>query len=367
MVHTGLRLVSMSVDTDASVEARPGEIQIIVPVLSDQPSSAREGQTQHHCTGFPPCSKSFEDESNLLSHVRYAISRSSGVRVALISNRSHKGWVTRRAKRRGLSTNNKKTRRIRGANTSGTPSQKATRLLPKDRLTSAPTHGGNIEERIIDGHMGSDLTGTCARNERVELARTTSAEGVCTPESSTAKEASGEIASPLGACRSQLGLGILPTIEQQLRRSVMKELEASLVQAQPDSRDISKHMQMITKSTSNAVTKILSPYRYTSFVEYRATGLEDVTELSAIVFGDTREEEILKIALGIRSHTKMQTETLLRAYTSAAVTQWVLRVDFRDRYGARGTVCNGPDIRRQSMENFIKRGWYVRPDDVCGR
>jgi hypothetical protein len=80
----------------------------------------------------------------------------------------------------------------------------------------------------------------------------------------------------------------------------MKELEASLVQAQPDPRDISKHMQMIMKSTSKAVTKIQSSYRYTSFVEYRATGLEDVTELSAIVFGDTREEEILNSATSIR-------------------------------------------------------------------
>lgn len=282
-------------------------------------------------------------------------------RLALIFNRSHRGWITRRANRAALSRSKKKPRRIPGADTSGRAPKVATSLLTKDGLLSAPTRVANTEETMIDGNTESESIGTCASNETGKSAGASNPESVRVPESSMAKDKSQEMARPLDTGSSQLGSSLLPTIEQQLRRSVLKELEASLVQAVPDSREISKYMQMITKSTSNAVTKILSPYQYTSFVEYRATCLADVTELSAIVFGDTREEEIIKTALGIRSRNQMQTETLLRAYTSAAITQWVLRVDFKDRYGARGTACNEPDIRKQSMENFIRRGWYICP------
>ena len=121
-------------------------------------------------------------------------------------------------------------------------------------------------------------------------------------------------------------------------------------------------MHIIAKTTSEAIAKILSPYRDPTFVEYRATCFEDVTELSAIVFGNTRDEEILNTAYAIQSRNEVTVDTMLRAYTAAAVTQWVLRVDFRDRYGARGTVCNGPDIRRQCIEDFVKRGVYVCPE-----
>jgi hypothetical protein len=156
-------------------------------------------------------------------------------------------------------------------------------------------------------------------------------------------------------------MALLPKIVQQLRHSVVKELERAFVQALPDPRRILKHMQTITKTSADAIAKVLSPYRYTSFVEYQATCLEDVTKLSAIVFGHTRDKEILQIAYGIQSQNKMNAETVLRAYTAAAVTQWVLRVDFRDEYGARGTVCNGSDVRRQSIENFVKRGLSIHP------
>jgi hypothetical protein len=157
------------------------------------------------------------------------------------------------------------------------------------------------------------------------------------------------------------GMAHLPQILQQLRHSVMKELEGAVVQALPDPRRILKHMQNITKTSADAIAKILSPYRYTSFVEYQATCLEDVTQLSAIVFGHTRDKEILEIAYGIQSQNKMNAGTVLRAYTAAAVTQWVLRVDFRDGYRARGTLGNGTDMRRQSIENFVKRGLSIHP------
>ena len=40
----------------------------------------------------------------------------------------------------------------------------------------------------------------------------------------------------------------------------------------------------------------------------------------------------------------------------------VLRVDFRDRYGAPGITGDGLDIRRQKMEDFLKKGLCLRPD-----
>ena len=70
MVHTGLTLVSMSVNTKAGAEVLPRENQISEPVSTDRPSRARGDQTQYRCKGFPPCSKSFEDEYDLLGHVK---------------------------------------------------------------------------------------------------------------------------------------------------------------------------------------------------------------------------------------------------------------------------------------------------------
>ena len=131
------------------------------------------------------------------------------------------------------------------------------------------------------------------------------------------------------------------------------------MQAPPDPKQIFKHIQTTSKRASEAVVKILSPYRHADF-EYRATCLEDVTELSVIVFGDTHEEKILGIVYGIQSQNTLTAETMLQAYTAAVVTQWVLRIGFRDRYRAQGEVCNGPDIRRQSMEEFLKIGSYNR-------
>ena len=141
----------------------------------------------------------------------------------------------------------------------------------------------------------------------------------------------------------------------------MNELEEAASQTLPDPRQISRHMQTITKTTSDAIVKMLEPYHYTRFLEYQTACLNEVTELSAVVFGDTRDQEILKIAFGIQSHKGLTAKTMLQAYTAAAVTQWVLRIDFGDSYGARGTIGNAPDHRRQGMEDFIKRGSYISP------
>jgi hypothetical protein len=230
---------------------------------------------------------------------------------------------------------------------------------------------------IIDGMVEPHVT-VASLQESGNLQIVVSAEnkgaaGVSTAANTTNAEDTGHLELPTADDVSQMGIGLnhpgmrlLPKIEQELRRTVLRELEEAVVQAPPDAKQIFKHIQSISKRASEAIVKILSPYRYASFVEYRVTCLEDVTELSAIVFGHTRDEEILKIVYGIQSQNRLSVETALQAYTAAAVTQWVLRIDFRDRYRARGVVCNGPDIRKQSMEEFLKRGSYdPSGDSMC--
>jgi hypothetical protein len=286
----------------------------------------------------------------------------------LILRRSHKSRISRRVKQGGSSARKGGIARIAKASTSSTAAKVTTTQLSSEQPMSEPFQRIDPEGRATDRTVEPGLTTTCsqiaedfinvasAEYGREVASKTTNAETGGTPEPSAAEETSQEISGQVSMWSNHLGMRLLPRIEEQLRRSVLKELEATVVQALPDPRQISRHMQIIMKSTSDVIAKILSPYRYASFVEHRATCLEDVTELSALVFGDTREEEILKLAFGIRSQNKTNAETLLRAYTAAAVTQWVLRNDFRDRYEARGNVCNGPDIRRQSMEDFIKTG-----------
>ena len=227
---------------------------------------------------------------------------------------------------------------------------------------------------IIDGIVEPHVTGASSREfgnlQIVVPAESEGAAGLATMANTTDVEDTGHLERPTADDVSQIGIELnhpgmrlLPKIEQQLRRSVLRELEEAVVQAPPDPKQIFKHIQTISKRASEAIAKIISPYRHATFVGHRATCLEDVTELSAVVFGDTHEEKILEIACGIQSLNRLTTGTVLQAYTAAAVTQWVLRIDFRDRYRARGEVCNGPDIRKQSMEEFLKRGSYNRSGD----
>lgn len=280
-------------------------------------------------------------------------------------DRSHKGWVTRRTKQGDLWANaddeptSGTTPKITASSLGiGQPDSESlqkrgqesttTDSIEEPELTAKSSHlPGDLVDvvsRKVGG--GAALAANVATTEVIE--DDTSDESTILPRTTQADVWS-----------SHPGMVHLPKIVQQLRYTVIEELQGAVAQALPDPRQIFRHMQTISKTSADAIAKILSPYRYASFVEYQATCLDDVTRLSAIVFGHTREEEILKIAAGIQSQNKVNSETMLRAYTAAAVTQWVLRVDFRDHYGARGTVNNGPDIRRQRMEEFVKRGLYM--------
>jgi hypothetical protein len=269
----------------------------------------------------------------------------------LTFDRTHKGWATRRVKR---------ATRIVGTSVSGTTARTIATSLGVDQPEFPPSQGNGQDAMMIDGFVEPHVTGASSREfGNLQIVVPTESEGAA----GLATLANTTDVSQIGIELDHPGMRLLPKIEQQLRRSVMRELEEAVVQAPPDPKQIFKHIQTISKRASEAIVKILSPYRHARFVGYRATCLEDVTELSAVVFGDTHEEKILEIACGIQSQNRLTAETVLQAYTAAAVTQWVLRIDFRDRYRARGEVCNGPDIRKQSMEEFLKRGSYSRSGD----
>lgn len=289
-------------------------------------------------------------------------------------DRNHKGWATRWAKLSGPSARAKRATRIVGTSVSGTTARIIATSLGVDQPKFPPSQDNGQEAMIIDGIVEPHVTGASSREfgnlQIVVPAESEGAAGLATMANTTDVEDTGHLERPTADDVSQIGIELnhpgmrlLPKIEQQLRRSVLRELEEAVVQAPPDPKQIFKHIQTISKRASEAIVKIISPYRHARFVGYRATCLEDVTELSAVVFGDTHEEKILKIACGIQSLNRLTTGTVLQAYTAAAVTQWVLRIDFRDRYRARGEVCNGPDIRKQSMEEFLKRGSYNRSGD----
>lgn len=282
--------------------------------------------------------------------------------ILLTFDRTHKGWATRRAKSARVS---------KATRTAGTPARTIATPLSVKQLKSPSSQSKGQEAMMINGIVEPHVT---AGNLQIVVSgENEGAAGVVTVANNTDAEDIGHLELSTADDVSQIGIGLnypgmrlLPKIEQQLRRSVLRELEEAVVQAPPDPKQIFKHSQTISKRASDAIAKILSPYRYASFVEYQATCLKDVTELSAVVFGDTRDEEILKIVYGIQSQNRLAVETVLQAYTAAAVTQWVLRIDFRDRYRAQGEVCNGPCIRKQSMEEFLKRGSYNRSgDSVC--
>jgi hypothetical protein len=285
--------------------------------------------------------------------------------ILLTFDRRHKGWTTRWANRGGPSGRVNKATRIAGT------------ALSVNQPKSSPSQSKGQEAMMIDRMMEPRATAAPLQESRnlqiVVSGENEGAAGVVTVANITDAEDTGHLELPTADDVSQIGIGLnhpgmrlLPKIEQQLHRSVLRELEEAVVQAPPDPKQIFKHIQAISKRASDAIVKILSPYRYARFVEYRATCLKDVTELSAVVFGDTRDEEILKIVYGIQPQNRLTVETVLQAYTAAAVTQWVLRIDFGDRYRAQGEMCNGPYIRKQSMEEFLKRGSYNRSgDSVC--
>jgi len=292
--------------------------------------------------------------------------------ILLTFDRKHKGSTTRWANRGGPSARVNKARRIAGttARTMATP-------LSVNQPKSPPLQSKGQEAMMADGMVEPHVTAASLQEsgslQFVVSGGNEGAAGVGTVANHTDAEDTGHLGLSTADDVSQIGIGLnhpgmrlLPKIEQQLHHSVLRELEEAVVQAPPDPKQIFKHMQTISKRASDAIVKVLGPYRYASFVEYRSTCLKDVTELSAVVFGDTRDEEILKIVYGIQSRSRLTVETVLQAYTAAAVTQWVLRIDFRDRYRAQGEVCNGPYIRKQSMEEFLKRGSYNHSgDSVC--
>ena len=374
----------------------------MVGVLGAQNRSARSGssiqvprnsggQTPKLCSGFPPCTKTFWDEQEFNAHVRYVLPRDSKTRLALTFHRSHKGWAKRWVKKgRSLAQANKSaehaTATVPGTNAKMTATQPGIsrtsflalkesgreamwidNLTEPDVAVSSSQKSGNF---ITVGHAGEEDQDTMAATAVNANADTSGLPKRQTGEITSQKAGSSYLTSQKAGSSyltSQVdmwanygGMGHLSKIEEQLRQSVSNILEGAVVPAVPDPKQIFRHMRNITTTTSDMIAKLLSPYSYTTFVEYRATCLEQVTELSALVFGDTREEEILNVAYAIQSQHKLPVETILRAYTAAAVTQWVLRANFRDRYGARGTVCDGPDMRRQNMEDFIKRGWCIR-------
>jgi hypothetical protein len=226
--------------------------------------------------------------------------------------------------------------------------------------------------------MEPHMTGTSWQESRdlqiIAQAESEGPAGQAAVANTTNGEDTGHPVLPTAGDVSQIGIEpnlpsmtLLPKIEQQLRRSVLRELEEAVVQALPDPKQIFNHAHTISKRASEAIAKILSPYRDASFVEYRATCLKDVTDLSEVVFGsDGNEEKIQENVYGIQSQNRLAAKTVLQAYTAAAVTQWVLRVDFGGGYRGQGEVCDGPDIRKQRMEEFLKRGSYNRSrDTVC--
>jgi hypothetical protein len=356
----------------AGAEVLEGQGQSAEPVSLAQPARTLESQILFRCTTFPPCSKTFKDEHDLKDHVVYVFPQRTKMGILLTFDRRHKGWATRRANRGGPSARVNKATRIAGttARTIATP-------LGVNQPKPPPSQSKGQEAMMIEGMAEPHVTATSLQEsgnfQIVVSGENEGAAGVVTVANNTDAEDTGHLELPTADDVSQIGIGLnypgmrlLPKIEQQLHRSVLRELEEAVVQAPPDPKQIFKHIQTISKRASDAIVKILSPYRYASFVEYRATCLKDVTELSAVVFGDTRDEEILKIVYGIQPQNRLTVETVLKAYMAAAVTQWVLRIDFRDRYRAQGEVCNGPYIRKQSMEEFLKRGSYNRSgDSVC--
>jgi hypothetical protein len=371
LVHAGDKCNSTSVCANVSAEALEGQGQSGESASSFGPPAMLGSQELLRCNGYPPCSKIFQNEEKFERHIRYIFARSSKVRVILTVHRTHKGWAARRSKQGGLLAKVKRTTNIAAASTSGTNSNITATRLSVDRLSSLPSQGRGQEVITVESMVGVELTATSLQVpgafinvvSREHEGEAASAAAANTPTADASGDDTRQESTVSALTRradmwsNHPGMGFLPKILQQLQQSVVNELEDAAVQALPDPRLIFRHMQTVTKTTAKVIAKVLSPYRYASFVEYQATCLEDVTGLSTVVFGDTRDEEIRKVAYGIQSQKKMNTETVLRAYTAAAVTQWVLRVDFRDGYRARGTVCNGPDIRRQSMEDFVKRGW----------
>lgn len=361
-----------SVHATAGAEILEGHGQRAEPVSSARPARTLGSQMLFRCTTFPPCSKTFKDEHDLKAHVAY-VSPPKGTRIGILLtfDRNHKGWATRWANRSGQPARVKGVTRIVGTSVSGTTARTIAAAPSVDQSKLPPSQGNGQEAMIIDRAVEPHVTGASSLEfgnpQIVVSAESEGAARLASVANATDVEDTGHLGLPTADDVSQMGIELnhpgmrlLPKIEQQLRRSVLRELEEAVVQAPPDPKQIFKHTQIILKRASEAIAKILSPYRHASFVEYRAICLEDVTELSAIVFGHTHEEKILKTVYGIQSQNRLTAETVLQAYTAAAVTQWVLRIDFRDRYRARGEVCNGPDIRKQSMEEFLKRGPYNR-------
>jgi hypothetical protein len=366
LVHIGSGLgKDLSVCAAAGAEVLEGHGQSTEPVPLAQPANTLESQTLFRCTTFPPCSKTFKDEHDLKTHMMYVSSQGTKMGILLTFDRTHKGWTTRWANRGGPSARVNKAARIAGAALSA--------KQPKSPPSQSKGQEAMMIDRMVEPHATAAPSQESKNLQIVVSGENGGVAGVVTVANNTDAEDAGHLELPNADDVSQIGIELnhpgmrlLPKIEQQLHRSVLRELEEAVVQAPPDPKQIFKHIQTISKRASDAIVKILSPYRYARFVEYRATCLKDVTELSAVVFGDTRDEEILKIVYGIQPQNRLTVETVLKAYMAAAVTQWVLRIDFRDRYRAQGEVCNGSYIRKQSMEEFLKRGSYNRSgDSVC--
>ena len=378
--HTGDNWASPSIRGNANVGDLERQNQPTGSGSSIQVPRKSESQTPKCCSGFPPCAEIFWDEQKFNAHVRYVL-RGLGTRLALTFHRSHKGWVKRWAKQGRSLAKADKSAKPATVTVPGTNAKTIATQLGISRTNFLASQERDQEAMRIDSLTEPDVTATTSQKSGNFIAvghageegeeavaatagnadADTSGLPKCQTGDSTSQESrSLYLTTQVDMWANHGGMGHLPKIEDQLRQSVSTLLEGAVVPAVPDPRQIFRHMRNITTTTSDMIAKLLSPYSYTAFVEYRTTCLEQVTELSALVFGDTREEEILKVAYAIQSQHQLPVETILRAYTAAAVTQWVLRVDFRDRYGARGTVCNGPDIRRQNMEDFIKRGWCIR-------
>lgn len=184
--------------------------------------------------------------------------------ILLTFDRTHKGWATRWANRGGPSARDSKATR-----TAGTTARTIATPLGVKQPKSPPSQSKGQEAMMIDGMVEPHVMGASLQEsgnlQIVVSGENEGAAGVVTVANNTDAEDTGHLELPTADDVSQIGIELnhpgmrlLPKIEQQLRRSVLRELEEAVMQALPDPKQIFKHIQLSRREHQTRLRRSLA-------------------------------------------------------------------------------------------------------------